>query len=242
MNLSPKIFAHRGASHIYPENTMPAFKEAIRRGAHGLELDVQLSKDGHPVVIHDESLNRTTNGTGLVKHSTLKELKELSAGAWFHPRYSHLRIPTLDEVLLRARTSPILLNIEMKNLLIRSENLEEAIIQLVLKYDLLDRVILSSFNPQSIERAKQLHRQITTGFLYFGRLEEPWKMARELGAEYIHPPINIITTEYVHQCWLHGLQVCPYGANLPDDISLAFQCRVDGIITMYPEKARNYVE
>ncbi|MEW9667402.1 glycerophosphodiester phosphodiesterase [Ammoniphilus sp. 3BR4] len=242
MNSKLKIFAHRGASHIYPENTLPSFKEAIRRGANGLELDVQLSKDGHPVVIHDESLNRTTNGTGLVKHCTLRELKELSAGAWFHPRHAHLRIPTLEEVFLGAKKYPVFLNIEMKNLFIRSENLEERIIQLILKYDLTNRVILSSFNPQSIERVKKINRHITTGFLYFGKLDEPWKMAHELEAEYLQPPINVITQDYVHQSWLHGLQVCPYGVNQSHELSRALHCRVDGLITIYPERARKLVE
>lgn len=238
MNTSFTIFAHRGASHIYPENTLSSFKEAIRRGATGIELDVQLSKDGHPVVIHDESLNRTTNGSGLVKHHTLKQLKALSAGSWFHPRYKHFKIPSLEDVFRKVRGSRILLNIEMKNLLIRSQNLEERIIQLILKYDLEEQVILSSFSPQSIEMVKKLNRHIATGLLYFGKLDEPWKLASDLHAQYIQPPIEVLTPELVQQSQLHRLLVCPYGVNEPRDFLLATRCNVDGIITMYPEKAR----
>ncbi|WP_134700180.1 glycerophosphodiester phosphodiesterase [Ammoniphilus sp. YIM 78166] len=240
MNTSFCIFAHRGASHIYPENTLSSFREAIRRGATGIELDVQLSKDGHPVVIHDESLNRTTNGSGLVKHHTLKQLKALSAGSWFHPRYERMKIPTLEEVFQRIQRSRVLLNIEMKNLLIRSQNLEEQIIHLITKYNLKEQVILSSFSPQSIEVVKKLNPHITTGLLYFGKLDEPWKLASELNAQYLQPPIEVLTPELVQQSRLHQLQICPYGVNEPKDYVLAVRCNVDGVITMYPEKARKF--
>src|SRR5699024_890318 len=112
------IFAHRGASHIFPENTLPAFKKALQLGANGLEFDVHLTKDGHPVIIHDEKVNRTTTGKGFVKQHTLNEIKKLNAGSWFHHRYAHLKIPTLEDIFKKATHYPTLLNIELKNVLI----------------------------------------------------------------------------------------------------------------------------
>lgn len=236
------IFAHRGASTIYPENTLPAFREAIRMGANGLELDVQLSKDGCPVVIHDESLTRTTNGKGLVKNHTVKELKQLSAGLWFDPKYRGLKIPTLEEVLKRSKPRHIVLNIEMKNLLIRSENLEAEIIRLIRKYKMTNRVILSTFNPESIRIVRQIDPTITTSFLYFGKLDSPWKMALDLGASYIQPPFQALTKEIVQNCQKMDLLVCPYDVNNNQEIQLALEWDVDGLITLHPQYAKQFVK
>ncbi len=236
------IFAHRGASHIYPENTLPAFREAIRRGANGLELDVHLTKDGYPVVVHDEHLNRTTTGKGLVKNYTLKEIKELSAGSWFDSRYSHFKVPTLEEVFEKAQSYPVLLNIEIKNVLIRYDNIEKEIIRLIKKYDFLQRVILSSFNPESIKLIHSIESRISTGLLYFGKLADPWVMAHEFGAKVIQPPIDAINPHFVQNCRHSGLLVCPYNVNQWREIVRAVESGVDGMVTLYPERVRKFVE
>lgn len=242
MSSNLMVFAHRGASHVFPENTLPAFKEAVRRGANGLELDVHLTKDGHPVVIHDEKVNRTTDGKGLVKNYTLKELKQLSAGTWFHEQYKHFKIPTLEEVFRKATPYPVLLNIEMKNLIIRYEDMEKEIIRLIHKYQLRERVILSSFNPESLKIVSKIDKSVITGFLYFGKLDQPWTMALELSAHTIHPPIDALNQELVKKSHTYGLLVCPYHVNRWREIHLALDCRVDGMITMYPERVRKFVE
>jgi glycerophosphoryl diester phosphodiesterase len=242
MKSSFQIFAHRGASHVYPENTLPAFREAVRLGATGLELDVQLSKDGYPVVIHDEYLDRTTNGKGLVKNHTLQQLKQLSAGSWFHPKFSKFQIPTLEEVLIKAQSYPVVVNIELKNLLIQFTNLEKEIIQLIQKYEMTHRVILTSFNPDSIERIRSLNQIISTAFMFFGKLDHPWKMALDLQATLIQPPISSVTSELVETCRLHGLSVYPYHVNKWSDIGKVLECKVDGVITKYPERVRHFVE
>lgn len=236
------IFAHRGASHLLPENTLPAFKKAIQLGANGIELDVHLTKDGHPVVIHDEKLNRTTNGKGLVKNQNLRDLIRLSAGAWFHERYAHYRIPTLEDIFKRASHYPVLLNVEMKNVWIRYEGLEKKIIGLIHKYGLQDRIILSSFNPTSLKLVSQLDKEIATGFLYFGKLDDPWAMAVDLGVHTIHPPIESLTRDFVKKSHTRGFLVCPYHVNRWRQINHALDCQVDGVITMYPERVRKFVE
>ena len=139
----PLNFAHRGASHNAPENTLAAFLLAIELGADGIELDVQLSKDGEIVVIHDLILETTTDGVGPVRERTLAELKELDAGRRFDPAYAGQRIPTLQQVI-DAVGHRLLLNIELKTMSWRDEGLAEAVVQAIEDNDLLDRTVVSS--------------------------------------------------------------------------------------------------
>src|SRR5512136_2536678 len=139
----PLNFAHRGASHEAPANTLAAFLLAADLGADGIELDVHLSKDGHVVVIHDFDVATTTDGRGLVCDKTLAELKELDAGSWFDPVYAGQRIPTLQEVI-GAVGQRLLLNIELKAKGWGDKGLAAKVVQIVEQNDLVDRVVLSS--------------------------------------------------------------------------------------------------
>ena len=112
--MNPLIYAHRGASAYAPENTMSAFHEAARRYADGIELDVQMTKDGVIVVMHDEDVSRTTNSQGLVREKTLKEIKDLDAGGWYSRLYVGEKVPTLEEVLTFLQGNSLRLNIEIK--------------------------------------------------------------------------------------------------------------------------------
>ena len=120
-----KIFAHRGSKGTHPENTLASFKEAVRVGSDGIELDVHLTKDGHLVVIHDETVDRTTNGTGEIRNLTLAEIKAMDAGGWFHNKYAGEKIPTLEEVLLLLTELGFngQLNIELKTDVIQYKGL-----------------------------------------------------------------------------------------------------------------------
>ncbi len=110
----PWVIGHRGASGHYPENTLPAFAAAVNEGAHGVELDVQLTLDEELAVIHDDTLDRTTDGTGPVAKKTMAELQGLDAGGWFHPKFCKARVPSLDEVLTQFETEKVLINVEIK--------------------------------------------------------------------------------------------------------------------------------
>ena len=134
--ISTQIFAHRGSAGTHPENTMSAFREAERVGSEGIELDVQLSKDGEVVVIHDEELSRTTNGNGFVKEYTLNQLKKLDASHTFFKQVGIQRIPTLTEVLEMYTHNNMFLNIELKNSIFFYPGMEEKVIALVRKYNL----------------------------------------------------------------------------------------------------------
>ena len=144
-----KIFAHRGSKGTHPENTLASFKEAVRVGSDGIELDVHLTKDGHLVVIHDETVDRTTNGTGEIRSLTLAEIKELDAGSWFHNKYAGEKIPTLEEVLLLLTELGFngQLNIELKTDVIQYKGLVEKCLALQSAKDWPFAIVYSSFNP-----------------------------------------------------------------------------------------------
>lgn len=165
-----KIFAHRGESGLFPENTMIAFQGAFDAGSHGIELDVQMTKDGELVVIHDERIERTTNGIGFVKDLSLKQLKKYDAGSWFHSDYHKESIPTLQEVLNWVRSLPkeLIVNIELKNDIIEYQKIEEKVLELIYQMGLQHQSILSSFNIKSLRTIYELDNKIETALLFEG--------------------------------------------------------------------------
>lgn len=162
-----EIVAHRGSRINRPENTLAAFEEAIRVGADGIELDVHLSKDGEIVVIHDETVDRTTNGTGQVKDMTLAELKQLDAGIWFDPEYAGQTIPTLREVfeLLTERQYKGCLNIELKTSVYSYKGIEQKIGALLAEADWPFDVMYSSFSLRSLLKMHRVDAKAELGYL-----------------------------------------------------------------------------
>src|SRR5690606_20002442 len=147
---TPLIIAHRGASDQAPETTMAAFRRALDIGADGIELDVHMSADGRLVVIHDETVDRTSNGKGLVKDKTLAELKELDFGSWFSEGFRGEKIPELEDVLELLSDRDVLLNIEIKNGPVFYPGIETAVADALQKYGMTDRTIISSFNHYTL--------------------------------------------------------------------------------------------
>jgi len=232
-----KIIAHRGASAYAPENTIAAFRKALEMNADGIELDVHLSKDNHIVVIHDSKVNRTSNGDGAVAGMTLKELKQLDFGGWFSEEYSQEKIPTLEEVLDLLKDWNGLLNIEMKVMPKLNEGLEKRLLDMVKSWDIMDKIIISSFNHYSLATIKKLEPDIKIGLLYTAGLYEPWNYAASLKADAIHPYYLAIMPEIVRDCHAHGIQVNPYTVDEPAHIAYMLSSKVDGIITNVPDVA-----
>jgi glycerophosphoryl diester phosphodiesterase len=238
---APVIIAHRGASKQAPENTMPAFRRAIELGAGGIELDVHLSRDGHLVVTHDEQLERTSNGKGLVRDKTLSELKSLDFGSWFSDKFKGEKIPELYEVLELFRDWDGILNIEIKNGPIFYPGIEKAVSDEICKYNMVQRTIVSSFNHYSLVDIRKINPEVRTAPLYMAGLYEPWEYARRIGACAIHPLFYNIVPEVMKGCKLNGMMVNPFTVDQPEYIKAMISAGVDGIITNVPDIALKIV-
>lgn len=189
-----KIYAHRGYSGRYPENTMLAFQKAAETGCDGMELDVQLTKDGTVVVIHDEAVDRTTDGTGLVKDYTFEELRKLDAGTIKGGRYGFCPIPSFEEYCEWAGQYGFVTNVEIKTGVYYYEDIEEKTLELIRKYHLEDRVMFSSFNHLSLERMKELAPDIPRGaLLEHAGLGNAGYYCSRFGYDFYHPGIKGLT-------------------------------------------------
>ena len=230
------IYGHRGASAYAPENTLEAFRLAMDMGADGFELDVHLSKDGELVVIHDETVDRTTDGTGLVRELTLAQLKALDASNG-KEAYQGARIPTLEEVFELIRDTRHLVNVEIKTDECFYPGLEEKCLELAARMGVEDRVIYSSFNHFTLLKLRQLKPDLKLGMLFGDIMVNPWEYARQLNVDYLHPmKLNIYTPGFARDAAQAG-----YGVNVwtVNDEATMHLCLAEGagIITNYPDVA-----
>jgi glycerophosphoryl diester phosphodiesterase len=237
----PIVYAHRGASKYAPENTEAAFRMALEMNAGGIEIDVHLSSDGCIAVSHDERVNRTSNGTGFIKDMTMEELKRLDFGSWFSKEFAGERIMTLEELLELLKDWDGILNIELKSGIILYEGLERKVIDLLHRYDRVDRTIISSFNHYSLRTVKELEPGLKTGILYSAGLVEPWDYARKVGAEAVHPQFYSMVPQIIQGCRQHGIIMNPWTVDQPESIQTLALAGVDGIITNVPDVALQVV-
>jgi glycerophosphoryl diester phosphodiesterase len=240
----PLIIAHRGDSANAPENTLAAFRLAYENGADGIELDVMLSADQQLVVIHDDTLDRTSNGHGKVGEMPLTALRELDAGTWFSPKFKGEPIPLLDEVFTELG-GKFLINIELKNYKTPKDQLPELVVTLVKKHALSDSVLLSSFNARNILRAKSLAPEIRTGLLTLpGLLGLPMRgfLGRRYGADDLHPYYRDVSAKMVQTRHQIGQKVNVWTVDAPNDLRRMQSCGVDMIICNDPAHARQILE
>lgn len=237
-----KIFGHRGFSGEYPENTMLAFRKAVEAGADGIELDVQLTKDLVPVIIHDERIDRTSNGNGLVKDYTYHELAKLNFNyrEKYGDKFSFEKIPTLEEYLdwMTEDATEIVTNIELKNSVYYYGGMEKFVIDMIERRDLEDRIILSSFNNASVMKCKESNAFIKGGFLVEGCVENAGVYAREMGVDYYHPSMDFLTEEHVLNCMQNGIGVNVWTVNEEEDLRKMKKWGVITSITNYPDRGR----
>ena len=239
----PVVIAHRGASRDAPENTLAAFELAVRQDADAIELDVKLCATGEPVVIHDRTVDRTTNGTGEVGSLSLSALRELDAGSWFDSEYAGERLPTLDEVFRRVGQN-IVINVELTNYQNPLDGLPEAVAEVVRKRRMESRVWFSSFNPISLRKIRRLVPDSPVGLLLArgGRKRVVRAIAGWITRyEAVHPEFTDLTTAYVEAIHHGGRPVFPYTINDPEDIRRTLEMGVDGVITDDPTLARRAV-
>ncbi|WP_026174431.1 glycerophosphodiester phosphodiesterase [Effusibacillus pohliae] len=232
--MKPLNIAHRGACAHAPENTMAAFRLAVEMGCSGLEFDVQLSKDGIPVVIHDERLDRITGAHGLVSEYTWKELRTMDVGKWMGDRWKGERIPALEEVLVEF--SGLFLNVELKNSVIPYDGLEEKVIRLIERYCDPANVIVSSFNHASVKFIKELAPHVQTGVLYTKEPQNVLEYVSSLNANAVHPEYRLVTSEKISDFHFAGLMVNTWTVDQFAEIQRLIQMGIDGIITNYPDR------
>lgn len=229
------IFAHRGYSSYYPENTMSAFYAAAQTGCNGIELDVQLSKDRQVVVIHDETVDRTTNGTGYVKDYTLKQLQKLDARFKFGTNSNFVTIPSLEEYLSFIRRTRLLSNIELKTDKIRYTGIEQTVIQLVNKYGLQNRVCYSSFNEDSVRLIKQMVPSAKVGLLIKILPDGVEEHAKKLGATSLNVYSAFLNQETVNNIHRYGLKAHAWTPNTREEMARLKEIGTDVLITNYPQ-------
>ncbi len=236
-----EIWAHRGASAFFPENTMLAFEEAWRSGADAIEIDVQRTRDGELVVIHDETLNRTTNGRGYVYSSSYSWIKTLDAGGNIHPRFRGEKIPTLREVLDYIQSTGMRLNIEIKNEQVNYAGIEMQVIRTVEQFKLIDRVVISSFNHHTVQLVKNSAPQLETALLTGAFTHYSPIYARHIGMIGIHPAKRTVNSVYMQEALLYQMKVRPYTVNEPNMIRVFQALGVDAVITDHPKMARKII-
>ena len=232
----PILFAHRGASLYAPENTMEAFNLALQQGADGVELDARLSADGEVIVIHDPTVDRTTNGHGRVATFRLTDLRALDAGSFFSEKFRGAQIPTLDEVFGVIGRQGII-NVELKNYTTPRDHLVEKVCALVQKHNLQNKVLFSSFFPSNLKRAAHLLPEVPRGLLALSGWKGMW--ARSFGfmfGEYqaLHPNITDVNAPQVARVHKLKRRIHVWTANAEQDLLRLKNWGVDGIITDDP--------
>jgi glycerophosphoryl diester phosphodiesterase len=233
------VFAHRGASADAPPNTLPAFELAAQQGADGVELDVHRSVDGVPVVVHDFTVDATTDGHGVVSEMRLAQIKALDAGSWFDRQFANTRIPTLGEVF-ETVGNRMIVNVEIKSKSMQSDGVERAVATSIAHHGMQSRVIVSSFNPLTLRRFRQVMPEVAIGYLSANELPffVPWLMTG-VAHEARHPHHSMISAAYVERAKRRGQRVNAWTINDPDRAVELRELGVDGIITDQPETIRN---
>lgn len=234
-----QIFAHRGFSGYYPENTMLAFqKVAEETVADGIELDIQLTKDGEIVIMHDEMLDRTTNSSGWLKDHTLEELKMLSVGVNVKGFFPRQTIPTLREYFTWLKTTKLITNIELKTSYFEYEGIEEKLIAMVKEFGLEDQIWYSSFNHYTVARIKKLMPEAKCGLLTDTWLMNIGEYAASQGAASVNARTYFCAKEGVAaDLHAHNIALQAWTPNDAEMMQELVDAGVDVLITNYPDIA-----
>lgn len=240
----PLIIGHRGACALAPENTMASFRLAFEHKADAIEFDTKLSSDGVVVIIHDQTLDRTTNGKGKVIDTPLEELRKLDAGSKFSPNFTGEKIPTLDE-LFGELGGKFFMNIELTNYASPKDALVNNVVELIRKHKVESSVMFSSFNANNLIKARQLMPEVPVGLLalkgFMGAFSR-YPFGVSISPEYTHPYFSDATTNFIHAEHNRGRRVNVWTVNDPADIRRLVLDHVDGIMGDDPRLVRQVVE
>ncbi|HYO28151.1 MAG TPA: glycerophosphodiester phosphodiesterase family protein, partial [Azonexus sp.] len=230
----PLLIGHRGYPAKFPENTLASFEGAVQAGCDMIELDVTLTKDRKVVVIHDDTLDRTTNGKGLVLEQTFEEIKRLDAGSWFAPRFSAERIPELSEVM-KLTAGRCMLNIEIKESAFEADYptnaIEHQVVKLVKTSGAINRVIISSFDKRILERIAAMDAPPAVAYISdHGADKSVLDMLLAMKAFSWHPRFTVLTRNQVDMLHTAGLKVFPWTINTRAEAEKVLALGVDGLI------------
>ena len=231
------VVAHRGASGRFPENTLPAFEEAVRLEVEMVEFDVHLTADGQMVVIHDATVDRTSNGSGQVAKMTLSEIKELDAGGWFGEEFSGGRFPTLTETL-DLISSEVRLNVHVKAYGEDRERLVPLVVQELVRRDLLQTAFVAS-DQESLALARRVDAEVGICNLSTNPPESYVRRSQGIGCRILQPGNSVTTSELVSEAHQLGMEVNPFYADEEEEMKRLIECGVDGILTNYPERLQD---
>lgn len=240
--MKTKVWAHRGASAYAPENTLEALALAVEQKADGVELDVQLTRDGELVVIHDETIDRVSEGRGYVRDYTLQELKRFHYNKT-HPEYAQASIPTLAQVYDLLKPSGLVINVEIKTGIFFYPGIEEKLNRLEQEMGMGGRIIYSSFNHYSVMRMKELNPRAKTGLLYADGFQNVPAYAADLGADALHPAwYNLQYEGFLEDCRRYGLALHVWTVDDEAQMQALADQRIDAVITNRPDAARRVVD
>ncbi|MSP41132.1 MAG: glycerophosphodiester phosphodiesterase [Deltaproteobacteria bacterium] len=231
-----KKIAHRGASGNYPESTRLALQKAIAAGADMIELDCQMTQDGHVVIFHDDKLRRTAGGRGALRDQTLAQLQKLDIGRWRGKKFAGERILTLEEAL-EVMGGKIDLCLEFKTFGAAAPGMDLKVLFTLSHYDYLERTVLSSFDYRCLARLRDHAPEAALGIIYgAGVDDDPFEAARRVGAASLHVQKEIATREFLRQAWDEGLDVYVWTVNEAREIETFAGLGVQGLISDFPEK------
>lgn len=237
---STRVIAHRGFSGQAPENTLVALRMAIEIEADMAEIDVGLTRDGHVVVLHDDTLDRTTNGKGLLSQTTLEEVQKLDAGSWFDADFAGEPVPTLAESLDLVK-GKILLNIEIKTEAVTDTaegGIVDKVLDLVYEKDMLGQIVISSFDPRALAQARQLDSRVKTASLYNHDLhkgQSPLEVMAAVGSNGFNTSQKRVDQSIVTACHRHQRPVAVYTVNDEKKMRQLIALGVDAMFTDRPD-------
>lgn len=234
----PVIFAHRGASAYAPENTLAAFELAHAQGAAAIEFDVKLSADDRPVILHDRTVDRTTDGSGRVANLTLAALRELDAGSWLSADFRGEKIPTLDEVF-ETIGRKLFMNVELTNYASPFDALVPTVAAAVRKHGLQERILFSSFFPHNLMRMARLLPEVPRGQLVLPRSAGWWQRiwGRLIPVRTEHYFADDVTRKLVTDVHARGRRLYAWTVNAPDQLRRLKDLGVDGVFSDDPPLA-----
>jgi glycerophosphoryl diester phosphodiesterase len=235
----PILFAHRGDLAYAPENTLPAFQQALQKGADGVELDTKLTADGHVIVIHDSTVDRTTDGNGRVASLTLEAIRVLDAGKWFNEKFAGTKVPLLEEVF-EVVGKDKMINIELKSHDTSRDSLMIKVCELIKRHNNQSQILFSSFFPSTLKVAAQTLPEVPRGLLAMRGVLGLWP--RSFGFMFgdyqaLHPHISSTSREQIQRAHRLNRRVHVWTVNTSEEINQLKEWGVDGIITDDPQMA-----